>query len=155
MAEKENTASTLAPIDMDSLRPGVSQRTPSRSRSHSPASILSIDDFHELRFASDASDITAIHGTSFASSSLPRSTHLSRPSIAKPISAMPDVDPTTRKKSLKIRIKAFWNRNYGLMLVLIAQFFATTMNVTTGLLEDNSEGQGMHPFQVLQVPTHK
>lgn len=141
-------ASTLAPIGMDQLRPEHTRPTPARSRSHSPASILSIDDFHELRFVSDASDITAIHGSSFASSSTLQPPHQSRSSIAKPTLKPSDEPSATRKKSWRIKIRDFWNRNYGLMLVLIAQFFATTMNVTTGLLEDNSEGQGMHPFQV-------
>lgn len=141
-------ASTIAPTGKDHLRPGHSRSMPSRSRSHSPASILSIDDFHELRFASDASDITAIHGSSVASSSTLQPSHQTQPSIAKQKLRPSDDASAARKKSWRIKIKDFWNRNYGLMLVLIAQFFATTMNVTTGLLEDNSEGQGMHPFQV-------
>jgi hypothetical protein len=41
----------------------------------------------------------------------------------------------------------FWQRNRGLWLVTISQFFGALMNVTTRLLE--LEGEGMHPFQVL------
>ncbi|KAI9811601.1 MAG: hypothetical protein M1827_005350 [Pycnora praestabilis] len=44
----------------------------------------------------------------------------------------------------------FWLRNKGLALVLLSQFFGALMNVTTRLLEtENSEGQGMHPLQIL------
>lgn len=41
----------------------------------------------------------------------------------------------------------FWQRNRGLWLVSLAQFFGALMNVTTRLLE--LEGEGMHPFQIL------
>jgi hypothetical protein len=43
----------------------------------------------------------------------------------------------------------FWQRNRGLWLVAISQFFGALMNVTTRLLE--LEGKGMHPFQVLFI----
>jgi len=41
----------------------------------------------------------------------------------------------------------FWQRNRGLWLVSLAQFFGALMNVTTRLLE--LEGEGMDPFQIL------
>jgi len=48
------------------------------------------------------------------------------------------------------RLKAFWTRNKGLALVLIAQFFGVLMNTTTRLLEvEGNNGKGMHPFQIL------
>ncbi|KAF1987970.1 hypothetical protein K402DRAFT_329368 [Aulographum hederae CBS 113979] len=48
------------------------------------------------------------------------------------------------------RLNAFWVRNYGLAMVLLAQVFGTLMNVTTRLLEiEGNEGKGMHPFQIL------
>lgn len=51
--------------------------------------------------------------------------------------------PTTWRASFQ----RFWQRNKGLWLVTISQFFGALMNVTTRLLE--LEGEGMHPFQVL------
>jgi len=48
------------------------------------------------------------------------------------------------------KIKAFWTRNKGLALVLVAQIFGVLMNVTTRLLEvEGNNGKGMHPFQIL------
>ena len=41
----------------------------------------------------------------------------------------------------------FWQRNRGLWLVALSQFFGALMNVTTRLLE--LEGDGMDPFQIL------
>lgn len=53
-------------------------------------------------------------------------------------------------RTAKGRLKAFWIRNKGLALVLIAQIFGTLMNVTTRLLEvEGNNGKGMHPFQIL------
>ncbi|KAF2431928.1 hypothetical protein EJ08DRAFT_586544 [Tothia fuscella] len=47
-------------------------------------------------------------------------------------------------------MKAFWVRNKGLGLVLLAQVFGTLMNVTTRILElEGNNGKGMHPFQIL------
>lgn len=47
-------------------------------------------------------------------------------------------------------IRRFWNRNKGVFLVVLAQFFGTLMNVTTRLLEvEGNRGKGMHPFQIL------
>ncbi|KAI9688488.1 MAG: hypothetical protein M1822_001437 [Bathelium mastoideum] len=45
---------------------------------------------------------------------------------------------------------AFWARNKGLVLMLLAQIFAVLMNATTRLLEiEGNEGKGLHPLQVL------
>lgn len=60
--------------------------------------------------------------------------------------------PKSPSSSLTIRsrLKAFWIRNKGLALVLLAQFFGILMNVTTRLLEvEGNNGKGMHPFQIL------
>jgi len=54
-----------------------------------------------------------------------------------------------RRKSWRMRLWEIWDGNYGLMLVFLAQLFATLMNVTTGLLESQGGGGGMHPFQIL------
>jgi hypothetical protein len=46
-------------------------------------------------------------------------------------------------------LKAFWVRNKGLALVLMAQIFNCLMNVTTRLLEvEGNGGKGFHPLQV-------
>ncbi|KAK5148974.1 hypothetical protein LTR04_000245 [Oleoguttula sp. CCFEE 6159] len=50
------------------------------------------------------------------------------------------------------RVEAFWLRNKGLALMLLAQVFGTLMNVTTRLLEiEGNAGKGFHPFQILFV----
>jgi len=54
-----------------------------------------------------------------------------------------------RKRSWRVRFWEIWDGNYGLMLVFLAQLFATLMNVTTGLLESKVDGGGMNPFQIL------
>jgi hypothetical protein len=74
--------------------------------------------------------------------------------------------PAPPPKGLTGWCKAFWKRNKGLALVLLAQVFGTLMNVTTryGLKEaikvertdhgnrilelEGNNGKGMHPFQV-------
>jgi hypothetical protein len=54
------------------------------------------------------------------------------------------------RRTAKGMLKAFWKRNKGVTLVLIAQIFGTLMNVTTRLLEvEGNNGKGMHPFQIL------
>jgi drug/metabolite transporter (DMT)-like permease len=50
---------------------------------------------------------------------------------------------------LKGKFDTFWQRNRGVSLVALSQFFAALMNVTTRLLE--LEGEGMSPFQILFV----
>lgn len=47
------------------------------------------------------------------------------------------------KYAAKVRI--FWLRNKGMVLVLLAQMFGASMNVMTQILEIHSS---MHPFQV-------
>ncbi|CZT21201.1 related to DUF6 domain protein [Ramularia collo-cygni] len=50
----------------------------------------------------------------------------------------------------RYKLRRSWTRNYGLFLMLLAQFFGTCMNVTVRLLEvEGNEGKGMHPFQIL------
>lgn len=53
--------------------------------------------------------------------------------------------PTTWRAAFRL----FWQRNRGLWLVTMSQFFGALMNVATRLLE--LDGEGMHPFQVLFV----
>ncbi len=46
-------------------------------------------------------------------------------------------------------LDAFWLRNKGVVLVLLAMVFGSGMNVTARLMEtDGSHGKAMHPFQV-------
>jgi len=52
-------------------------------------------------------------------------------------------------KTWRVAIRQFWQRNRGLWLVTVSQFFGALMNVATRLLE--LDGKGMHPFQVLFV----
>ena len=52
-------------------------------------------------------------------------------------------------RSWKVLWAIFWQKNKGLILVLISQLFGALMNVTTRLLEtDGSHGEAMYPFQV-------
>ena len=51
----------------------------------------------------------------------------------------------------KSKLRAFWVKNKGLVLVLISQFFGTVMVVITRLLETSDSDRGsMEPFQVDQ-----
>jgi len=76
--------------------------------------------------------------------------------IGRPLLRRPGANDRHPSKSpappltIRIRLKAFWIRNKGLALVLLAQFFGILMNVTTRLLEvEGNNGKGMHPFQIL------
>ena len=52
-------------------------------------------------------------------------------------------------KTWKAAWQVFWDRNKGVTLVLLSQFFGALMVVATRLLEtDGSNGGGMQPFQV-------
>lgn len=51
----------------------------------------------------------------------------------------------------KGRVRGFFDRNLGLIYMLVAQIFGTMMNVTTRFLEiEGNNGKGLHPFQVSQ-----
>ncbi|KAJ9642442.1 hypothetical protein H2199_004823 [Coniosporium tulheliwenetii] len=98
---------------------------PIRAQSPDTFSELSIDDYPSLR-ASSVSPAA-------------RRRHASTSPAPPPI-------PTGWRGS----IGRFWNRNKGVFLVVLAQFFGTLMNVTTRLLEvEGNRGKGMHPFQIL------
>lgn len=57
--------------------------------------------------------------------------------------------PPLPAKGLRGKVTAFWAKNKGLALVILAQFFGIMMNVTTRLLElDGGHGAALHPFQV-------
>src|SRR6266513_5012952 len=76
---------------------------------------------------------------------------IGRPLLRRPVAIdrHPSQSPTS-PPTIKSRLKAFWIRNKGLALVLLAQFFGILMNVTTRLLEvEGNNGKGMHPFQIL------
>lgn len=153
MAEKDIDISVSR---QDRLHPETqytSEKTsrPSRSRSRSSGtlSLLSNDDLPEFRLGSEAPSPPPHAGSSSSSSTTTLQAHPSTSSASGKYA--PDITSSqdTRRKSWRIRIQDFWNRNYGLLLVCVAQFFATLMNVTTGLLEDSGTGSGMHPFQIL------
>jgi len=131
------------------LRKRLSSRSRSRSRSPSTdvGSLLSDDEA--------SSPETPQHFSHNLSSSSKPTTAPAKPSTPHHTAKVPQArqpeqdDAIAIPRSWRVRIRDFWDRNYGLMLVLIAQFFATMMNVTTGLLEDDGVGGGMHPFQIL------
>lgn len=77
-------------------------------------------------------------------SSLDSTSHFSTLSID--VSAGP---PPHQHHSHPGRLRAFWLRNKGVLLVLLAQVFGSGMNVAARLMEtDGRHGRGMHPFQV-------
>lgn len=49
------------------------------------------------------------------------------------------------RKAWVAKLRVFWLRNKGMVLVLLAQMFGASMNVMTQILEIHSS---MHPFQV-------
>lgn len=97
---------------------------PTRPQSPDTVSLISADDFHELR----------------------------RPSIVDIVNERrPSPSRISRWKD---GTQATWTRNKGLFLVLLAQVFGTLMNVTTRILEvEGNNGEGLHPFQVRAGPS--
>ena len=61
--------------------------------------------------------------------------------------SVPEAQPTSRwKRSMFYRV---WAQGKGMLMVVLSQFFGSSMNVMTQLLErDGSHGKAMHPFQV-------
>ena len=56
---------------------------------------------------------------------------------------------THRHHGIRGFLDAFWLRNKGVVLVLLAMVFGSGMNVAARLMEtDGSHGKAMHPFQV-------
>ncbi len=61
-----------------------------------------------------------------------------------------------RRHGIRGYLDAFWLRNKGVVLVLLAMVFGSGMNVSARLMEtDGSHGKAMYPFQVLnQFPSY-
>jgi hypothetical protein len=58
-------------------------------------------------------------------------------------------DLPRRRRGIRGYLDAFWLRNKGVVLVLLAMVFGSGMNVAARLMEtDGSHGTAMHPFQV-------
>ena len=58
--------------------------------------------------------------------------------------------PPTLRSRISSKLRHFYHLNYGALLVLLAQFFGTLMNLSTRILEHpGPHGPGMHPFQIL------
>lgn len=59
----------------------------------------------------------------------------------------PEAQHTSRwKRSMVYQV---WSQGKGMLMVILSQFFGSSMNVMTQLLErDGSHGKAMHPFQV-------
>lgn len=103
-----------------------------RGRSQSPdtLSLLSADDFSELRRT------------------------LSIASAVDDGNDWPAVSEKQAHPGWRGKVHKSWVRNKGLALVLLAQVFGVGMNIGTRLLENlgseaGSSGGGMHPFQIL------
>ncbi|EMD96596.1 hypothetical protein COCHEDRAFT_1162440 [Bipolaris maydis C5] len=88
-------------------------------------SLVSIDDFHNVRIGRTPDCSPFYHGRRSSRSPSP-------------------------PRTFKGKIQASWTVNKGLALVLISQLFGTLMNVTTRMLEmEGNNGNGYHPFQIL------
>lgn len=98
-----------------------------RARSHSDShSLLVADDHLELRPS--------------------RSSDREQEDSSQPYTIGPVREKTEIPQS---RWRKFFNRNFGLAMVLVAQMFGTLMNITTRILEvEGNRGEGLHPFQV-------
>lgn len=79
---------------------------------------------------------------------IPLQTRLSLASEAQ--SASGTSQPSSRwKRSVVYRA---WAQSKGMLMVILSQFFGSSMNVMTQLLErDGSHGKAMHPFQVSTI----
>ena len=56
------------------------------------------------------------------------------------------------KARFRAALAKFYARNYGVLLVLVAMFFGSGMNISTRLLETpGPHGEAMHPYQILFV----
>ncbi|KAI7977802.1 hypothetical protein EIK77_009342 [Talaromyces pinophilus] len=63
-----------------------------------------------------------------------------------PTSASEPQPDSRWKRSMVYRV---WTQAKGMLMVVLSQFFGSSMNVMTQLLErDGSHGKAMHPFQV-------
>lgn len=69
------------------------------------------------------------------------------PQIGPSSTSAPEAQQTSRwKRSIVYRA---WTQGKGMLMVVLSQFFGSSMNVMTQLLErDGSHGKAMHPFQV-------
>ncbi|OJD20234.1 hypothetical protein ACJ73_08432 [Blastomyces percursus] len=57
---------------------------------------------------------------------------------------------STVVQSWRRRLRHTWLVSKGMIMVMLAQFFGSSMNVMTRTLQlDGSHGKGMHPFQIL------
>lgn len=99
-----------------------------RSRSPDTLSILSAEDFSEIRFAQSHTFAEEHH--------LPT-----------------EHAPEELQKTCSGKVRASWMRNKGLVYVLLAQAFGSLMNVTTRILERGVSGDGWHPIQVREMLT--
>ena len=138
MVPSASTSQQPTPDSKDEPHPSTSYLdTPSSSfrRLSRPSLDSTYTDLSELSFAS-----TEIHQ------------HQHRP-LMKPASRdHPDFaqQPTTFRSRLLTKFHQLYVLNYGALLVMLAQFFGTLMNLSTRLLEHpGPHGEGMHPFQIL------
>lgn len=118
---------TKPPVKIWPNQPTLEIPPPRRDRSRSPdaMSLISADDFHELRRTASFHDADVSKQTDGL--------------LAR----------------CKAGLNASWIRNKGLFLVLLAQVFGTLMNVTTRILEvEGNNGKGLHPFQVSHTIPH-
>ncbi|KAF9887478.1 hypothetical protein FE257_010195 [Aspergillus nanangensis] len=73
------------------------------------------------------------------------------PFLALPSSPTPpQPDASSRWESAREIGQEFWAQGKGMILVLMSQFFGSSMNIMTQVLEiEGNHGQGFNPFQIL------
>ncbi|EEQ86888.1 uncharacterized protein BDCG_02008 [Blastomyces dermatitidis ER-3] len=77
--------------------------------------------------------------------------HRSPPASCEPPRGASSEDKrSTVVQSWRRKLRHTWLMSKGMVMVMLAQFFGSSMNVMTRTLQlDGSHGKGMHPFQIL------
>ncbi|ERF74639.1 hypothetical protein EPUS_00769 [Endocarpon pusillum Z07020] len=81
--------------------------------------------------------------------------HARQPLLSSPHNNIQRLSPVAlatshHRHGIRGFLDAFWLRNKGVVLVLLAMVFGSGMNVAARLLEtDGTHGKAMHPFQIL------
>ncbi|PGH06178.1 hypothetical protein GX51_02566 [Blastomyces parvus] len=84
------------------------------------------------------------------SDSQPALFHRSPPAGCEPPSGPGSQNKKNTGKSWRRKFRHTWLMSKGMVMVMLAQFFGSSMNVMTRTLQlDGNHGKGMHPFQIL------
>lgn len=121
---------------------GVTATKPDEMQHEEPGSIY----LNDLRPATDRlfGDNLSLYAGNVSNGQNYGQTH---PQTGPSTTSAPEAQPASRwKRSMVYRV---WSQGKGMLMVILSQFFGSSMNVMTQLLErDGSHGKAMHPFQV-------